>query len=76
MLIFWSLEDQKFIAISPQLPGLQFLSESRRTAAELMDLAIDERVEQYQRNGWELPEPHDSRLVEAAFIALKERGLL
>lgn len=76
MLVFWSLEDQQFLAVSPQLPGLAFTADSRLEVAAKMHFAIEETVAKYRENGWPLPEPHDSRLVVAAFTALRERGLL
>lgn len=76
MLVFWSLEDQQFLAISPQLPGLAFTAETRLEAAARMNFAIEDAVARHQENGWPLPEPHDSRLVQEAFTALRERGLL
>lgn len=75
MLVVWCAEDQNFLAVSPQLPGLAFTAETRLEAAARMNFAIEDAVAKHQENGWPLPEPHDSMLVLEALTEWRENGL-
>jgi predicted RNase H-like HicB family nuclease len=67
MLIAWSEEDKKFVAISPQLRGLRIKGETRLQAAAELEIAIEARVRMHRDSGSPLAEPLDVRVLEEAF---------
>ncbi len=55
--IFWSEEDEGFIAICRDFPGLSAFGESREDALAEAEIALDLMIESYNANGVSLPEP-------------------
>ena len=55
--IFWSQEDEGFIVISDEFPGLSAFGETREEALEEAQIALDAMVETYLSSGLALPEP-------------------
>ncbi len=56
--IFWSGEDEGFIAICDEFPGLSAFGESREDALREAQIALDAIIETYRASNLELPEPH------------------
>jgi len=52
----WSDEDEAFIALCPEFPGLSAFGESAAEALEQIQVAVDLAVETHQAEGWPLPE--------------------
>ena len=53
--IFWSLEDDSYIAISPEFPRLSAFGDTPEEAMAEMQVSLELAVETYQKNGWALP---------------------
>lgn len=52
----WSDEDQAFIALCPEFPGLSAFGESAAQALEQIQVAVGLAVETHHAEGWPLPE--------------------
>ncbi len=61
--IFWSEEDESFIAICHEFPGLSAFGETREEALHEAQIALDLMIETYQENSISLPEPQSILLV-------------
>ncbi|MDQ6718884.1 MAG: type II toxin-antitoxin system HicB family antitoxin [Gemmatimonadota bacterium] len=59
--VFWSAEDEGWIATSPEFPGLSAFGESDIEALAELNNAIEAASETYASEGWRLPEPGASR---------------
>lgn len=55
--IFWSDEDEGFIAVCDEFPGVSAFGETREEALSESQIAIDAMVQTYLESGLELPEP-------------------
>jgi predicted RNase H-like HicB family nuclease len=55
--IFWSDEDEGFIAICDEFPGLSAFGETREDALKEAQIALRLTVEQYRATGQSLPQP-------------------
>jgi predicted RNase H-like HicB family nuclease len=64
VIIYWSDEDQAFIAEVPELPGCAADGPTRQTALKNADLVIKEWIETAQELGRPIPQPR-GRLVFA-----------
>lgn len=53
----WSDEDEAFIALCPEFPGLSAFGESAAEALEQVQVAVELAVETHRAEGWALPEP-------------------
>ena len=56
--IFWSDEDEGFIAICDEFPGLSAFGETREEALKEAQIALRLTIEQYRAAGQSLPQPH------------------
>ncbi len=63
--IFWSDEDEGFIVLCREFPGLSAFGETRVEALREAQIALDLMIETYQKNNIPLPEPQTA-LLEAA----------
>jgi len=61
--IFWSEEDESFIAICQEFPGLSAFGETREEALYEAQIALDLMIETYQENSIPLPEPQSILLA-------------
>jgi len=61
--IFWSEEDESFIAICQEFPGLSAFGETREEALHEAQIALDLMIETYQENSIPLPEPQSALLA-------------
>lgn len=55
--IFWSDEDEGFVAICDEFPGLSAFGENRERALKEAQTALNLTIEQYRTSGLDLPEP-------------------
>jgi predicted RNase H-like HicB family nuclease len=63
IIIFWSDEDQAFIADVPELPGCMAHGSSHADALENAQQAISLWLETAREEGHPIPEPKGRRLV-------------
>jgi predicted RNase H-like HicB family nuclease len=56
--IFWSDEDEGFIAVCDEFPGLSAFGDTRERALQEAQVALDLTIEHYRSTGQPLPEPH------------------
>ncbi len=61
--IFWSEEDESFIAICQEFPGLSAFGETREEALHEAQIALDLMIETYREKGISLPEPQSVLLA-------------
>ena len=64
VIIYWSKEDQAFIAEVPELPGCAADGASHREALENVEVVIQEWIETATELGRPIPEPK-GRLIYA-----------
>ena len=55
--VFWSEEDEGYIAVCPELEGISAYGESREDALRELDVAIDLVLEDLRDRGEPIPEP-------------------
>lgn len=55
--IFWSDEDETFVAVWIKFPGLSAFGETREEALKEAQIALDLMIETYLEKGVSLPEP-------------------
>ena len=55
--IFWSDEDEGYIAICDEFPGLSAFGETRVEALNEAQTALDGMLETYRLKGIQIPEP-------------------
>ena len=55
--IFWSAEDEAFVAICQEFPGLSAFGETREEALSEAQIALHLMMQTYQNKGISLPEP-------------------
>lgn len=61
--IFWSEEDESFIAVCQDFPGLSAFGETREATLEEAQTALDLMIETYQQKQIPLPEPAEILLA-------------
>ncbi len=61
--IFWSDEDEGFVATCDEFPGLSAFGETREEALNEAQVAIDLMIETYAASGLTLPEPRKTLLA-------------
>lgn len=52
----WSDEDEAFVALCPEFPGLSAFGDSAPEALEQIQVAVDLAVETHHAEGWPLPQ--------------------
>lgn len=55
--ISWSAEDEGFVAVCKEFPGLSAFGETREKALQEAQIALDLMIETYREKGISLPEP-------------------
>jgi predicted RNase H-like HicB family nuclease len=55
--IFWSAEDEAFVAVCREFSGLSAFGETREEALREAQIALDLIIETYREKGISLPEP-------------------
>ena len=61
--IFWSAEDEAFVAICQEFSGLSAFGETREEALQEAQIALDLMIETYHSKGIRLPEPQNILLA-------------
>ena len=61
--IFWSAEDEGFIAVCDEFAGLSAFGESREEALKEAQIALDAMIETYRESGLKLPEPRTQQVA-------------
>jgi predicted RNase H-like HicB family nuclease len=57
IIIFWSEDDEAFVAEVPELPGCMADGKTYREALENAEQIIDEWIETAQEEGRQIPQP-------------------
>lgn len=65
VIIYWSREDQVFVAEVPELPGCMAHGNSQQEALTKANEAIQLWIETAQEFGDPIPEPKEQRLIFA-----------
>lgn len=65
IIVFWSNEDEAFIAEVPELPGCKAHGDSQKEALENAQEAIDLWLDTAKQFGDPVPEPKGRRLMYA-----------
>ncbi len=65
IILYWSNEDQAYIAEVPELPGCMADGSSYQQAIANAEVIIDEWIETAQELGRTVPEPKGRRLMYA-----------
>ena len=55
--IFWSVDDEAFVAVCQEFPGLSAVGETREEALTEAQIALDLMIETYKSKNIPLPEP-------------------
>jgi len=61
VIVFWSAEDQAFIARVPELSGCMAHGETRTRAIEQIEIAIENWINTAREIGREIPDPENAR---------------
>ena len=61
--IFWSEEDEAFVAVCQEFPGLSAFGETREEALKEAQTALGLMIEIYREKGINLPEPQNTLLA-------------
>ena len=65
VIIYWSDEDESYIAEVPELPGCMADGETYKDALHNVELVIDEWIESAQELGRVIPKPKGQKLIYA-----------
>lgn len=65
--IFYSEEDEGYIAVVPELPGCSAFGETEEEALEEIKTAMELWLETAKREGREIPQPRGKELLKAIF---------
>ncbi len=65
IILYWSNEDQAYIAEVPELEWCAADGKTYQEAIENVEVIIDEWIETAIAKGWPIPEPKGRRLVYA-----------
>lgn len=67
--IFYSEEDEGYIAVVPELPGCSAFGETEEKALEEIKVAKELWLETAKKEGKEIPQPRGKELPKAIFDA-------
>lgn len=65
IILYWSNEDQTFVAEAPELPGCMAHGDDQETALRNVKNAIEFWIERAQELGRTVPQPKGERLMLA-----------
>ena len=65
IIIYWSSEDNRYLAEAPELPGCMSDGKTYENALKNIEIIIDEWIETAKELGRKIPEPKCRRLVFA-----------
>jgi len=72
--IFYSEEDEGYIAIVPELPGCSALGETEEEALEEIKVAIDLWIETGKKEGREISKPMGRELLRSVVEKIEEKA--
>jgi predicted RNase H-like HicB family nuclease len=77
IIIFWSEEDEAFVAEVPELPGCMADGKTYQEALENAEQIIGEWIETAQEEGRPIPQPkgHPQRIYIPAILCYKSSSL-
>lgn len=73
--VFWSGEDEAFIAVCPELKNLSAFGATREDALRELDVAIEAALAVYREEGWPIPAPAGSADYSGQFRARLPKNL-
>ena len=65
--IFYSEEDNGYIAIIPELPGCSAFGETEEKALEEIKMAMELWLETAKKEGRKIPQPHGKELLKILY---------
>jgi predicted RNase H-like HicB family nuclease len=65
IILYWSNEDQAYIAEVPELRWCMADGKTYQEALENVEVIIDEWIETAEEKGWTIPEPKGRKLMYA-----------
>ena len=65
--IFYSEEDNGYIAIIPELPGCSAFGENEEKALEEIKMAMELWLETAKKEGRKIPQPHGKELLKILY---------
>jgi predicted RNase H-like HicB family nuclease len=65
--IFYSEEDEGYIAVVPELPVCSAFGETEEAALEEVKIAIELWLETAKKEGREIPQPHGKELLNTLY---------
>ena len=65
--IFYSEEDEGYIAVVPELPGCSAFGETEEGALEEVKIAIELWLETARKEGRKIPKPHGKELLNLLY---------
>ena len=69
--IFYSEEDEGYIAVVPELPGCSAFGETEEEALKEIKIAIELWIEAAKKEGREIPKPMGKELLKAVMGKIK-----
>ena len=66
--VFWSKEDNEWIAIAPELPGCSASGKTRDVALREMETAMELWLESRRESGWSVPRPIAAREIKGKIL--------
>lgn len=73
--VFWSGEDEAFIAVCPEMKNLSAFGSTREDALRELDVALEAALEVYRQENWSLPAPAGSARYSGQFRARLPKNL-
>lgn len=65
--VFWSDEDQEFVALCAEFPSLSYLADTPANAVSALQQLVDETVADMQNNNEPIPQPLSERQYSGKF---------
>jgi predicted RNase H-like HicB family nuclease len=65
--VFWSANDDAYIAVCPEFPGLSAFGGTREEALAQLEVALELSIEAYESEGWQLPQPKEQAEFSGQF---------
>lgn len=73
--VFWSQEDQSYIATCPEFPTISAFGDTPEQALAEMQIALEMAIETYQEEGWPLPQPRTQPTYSGQFRVRMPKSL-
>ena len=73
--VAWSDEDESYIALCPEFPGLSGIGDTVEEAIAELQIALDGAIETYQAEGWSLPEPRQQHDYSGKLLVRMPKSL-